>query len=113
MKSSVPDRILQSLEEFTTALEKGEKIEDKFTCRKLVFSLETKHYDSTAVKAIRDLLKASQNVFASFLGVSVKTVQAWEQGVTKPGKMACRFMDEIRAKPSYWKKRFMESCTPM
>ena len=44
-----------------------------------------------------------------FLGVSVKTVQAWEQGLQTPPKMACRFMDEIRHDPEHWIERLKEA----
>jgi len=57
------------------------------------------------VRRTRGLLRASQAVFARFLGVSVKTVRAWEQGFNVPSDMACRFMDEIRRDPSYWLRR--------
>ncbi len=36
------------------------------------------------VKAIRDGLKLSQTVFAALLGVSVRTLQDWEQGRRTP-----------------------------
>jgi putative transcriptional regulator len=61
------------------------------------------------VKQTRALLGASQAVFANFLGVSVKTVRAWEQGVNTPSAMACRFMDEIRRDPKHWIARLSEA----
>ncbi|MEO5353774.1 MAG: helix-turn-helix domain-containing protein, partial [Magnetococcus sp. XQGC-1] len=36
------------------------------------------------VKAIRDRMDLSQSAFAGILGVSVRTVQEWEQGRRKP-----------------------------
>jgi DNA-binding transcriptional regulator YiaG len=62
-------------------------------------------YDPKLVKRTRELLHASQRVFARFLGVSAKTVSSWEQGINTPSAMAGQFMDEIRANPAYWMNR--------
>jgi len=94
------------MQEFTLALENGETIQDKFTCRRIELDLKPAHYDSASVKRTRKLLQASQNVFALLLGVSVKTLQSWEQGTQPPSKIACRFMDEIKRNPDYWTQRF-------
>jgi putative transcriptional regulator len=108
MKDSVGKKIIEGLREFTEALEGDERIAEKFTCRKVTLDLLPVPYSPKAVKATRKLLGVSQGVFAQFLGVSVKTVCAWEQGKT-PGDMACRFMDEIQRNPDYWRKRLRES----
>ena len=47
-------------------------------------------------------------LFARFLGVSVKTVRAWEQGTNTPQEIACRLMDEILHDPDYWRKRLSQ-----
>jgi putative transcriptional regulator len=110
MNPTVADRIKERLEEFTHDLENGEIIQDKYTCRKIDFRLKPKPYSPEAVRKTRKLLRASQKVFAMLLGASVKTVQAWEQGIgASPNKMACRFMDEIRRNPGYWRKRLNDS----
>lgn len=108
MKASVADRILGRLKGFTKALESGETIQDRFTCHKVVLDLKPQPYDPAKVKATRKLLRASQAVFAKFLGVSIRTVHSWEQGINAPSDMACRFMDEIRCNPEYWRKRLQE-----
>jgi putative transcriptional regulator len=41
-------------------------------------------FDSRAVKRVRTRLHASQAVFASYLNVSSKLVQAWEAGRRRP-----------------------------
>jgi DNA-binding transcriptional regulator YiaG len=105
MKPTVAERIKRRLEEFTNDLEDGVTIPDKYTCRNIEIDLKPMPYDPKAVKQTRKLLNASQAVFALFLGVCTKTVQAWEQGQTTPPKMACRFMDEIRYDPAYWVDR--------
>ena len=106
---SVSERIKKRLEEFTHALENGDTIRDKFTCRRVVMDLKPMPHDPKSVRKTRKILQASQAVFAMLLGVSVKAVQAWEQGVSKPSKTACRFMDEICRNPKYWLERLEES----
>src|SRR5580704_1212617 len=101
---SVEDEILQALSEFTDALEKGEVVE-RFNCRRIKLNLVPTHYSPDLVKKTRKVLGVSQMLFARFLGVSAKTVRAWEQGVNVPHKMAGRFMDEIRKNPLYWINR--------
>jgi putative transcriptional regulator len=108
MKPSIGKIIGDRLNEFADALEAGENISAKFTCRKVVLKLEPAPYDPALVKKTRAILRASQGIFAKFLGVSVDTVQSWESGVNDPSDIACRFMDEIRHDPRYWRKRFGE-----
>jgi len=105
VKKTVASRIIRGLKEFSEALQNDESIADKFTCRKVTLALKTKAHDATSVKATRQLLKASQGVFAEFLGVRVSTLQSWEQGRQSPPGIACRFLDEIHQDPSYWRKR--------
>ncbi|HZW34083.1 MAG TPA: helix-turn-helix domain-containing protein [Isosphaeraceae bacterium] len=57
------------------------------------------------IKRVRELLGASQAVFAGFLGVNVNTVRAWEQGKRPPQPIARRFLAEIEADPDYWRRR--------
>lgn len=109
MKDSVSKKLLAGLQEFSEALERDEAIPEKFTCRTVTLDLVPVPYAPKAVKATRTLLGASQGVFAQFLGVSVKTVRAWEQGRITPSDMACRFLDEIQRNPRYWRARLAES----
>ena len=81
-KDSVGKKIIEGLREFTEALESDERIVEKFTCRKVTLDLLPVSCSAKTVKATRKLLGASRAVFAQFLGVSVKTVCAWEQGKT-------------------------------
>ena len=41
-------------------------------------------YEAPNIRAIRKALRVSQSEFASLIGVSVDTVQNWEQGRRKP-----------------------------
>lgn len=109
---SIADKIVEGLEEFADALEGGADVTERFTCHTIVLALEPKDYNPALVQRTRGLLRASQAVFAQFLGVSVQAVQGWEQGVKSPSSMACRFMDEIRANPQYWRERLRECVRP-
>ena len=104
-KASVENLVIQRLGEFTEALENREKISERFTCRKVELDLKPQVYTPELVKATRKKLGLSQPLFALFLGVSVKTVRAWEQGAYPPKDIACRFMDEIRANPGHMRDR--------
>jgi putative transcriptional regulator len=112
MKPSAEQRIVQGLERFADALESGEDIATRFTCRKVVLNLEPTEYTPALVKDARVKLGVSQPLFAQFLGVSAGAVQAWERGEKAPKNIACRFMDEIRRNPTYWRERFLEMAEP-
>jgi putative transcriptional regulator len=105
---TVASEIIEGLREFAESLEQKESIAERFNCRVVALDLRPTPYDPALVKKTRELLRASQKVFARFLGVSVKTVCSWEQGVNTPSAMAGRFMDEIRANPAYWINRLLE-----
>ena len=107
-KTSVEDRIVSRLARFSEALKNEEPIGERFTCHKVSLDLQPESYGVDDVKQTRELLRCSQTLFAQFLGVSTKTVQAWEQGQNPPSVMACRFMDEIRNDPDHWRARLAE-----
>ncbi len=65
------------------------------------------------VKRVRNLLGASQAVFAQFLGVNVNTVRSWEQGKRLPQSIACRFLSEIESNPMYWRQRIADITVEM
>lgn len=103
--SRIGKKIIRGLREFNDSLKRGEDVTKKFTWRRVVLDTQTSPYDGQLVKKTRSLLGASQSVFARFLGVSVKTVRSWEQEQSVPSEMARRFLDEIRANPTYWTER--------
>ena len=51
-----------------------------------------KHYTHTDVKRIRNHAGMTQRVFSYYMGVSQKTVEAWESGRTHPTGPACRLL---------------------
>jgi putative transcriptional regulator len=52
--------------------------------------------DARGVKSLRADLKLSQSAFANALGVSKKTVEAWEAGRNIPSGSACRLLEVIK-----------------
>jgi putative transcriptional regulator len=52
-------------------------------------------FDAKSVKKLRSELRLSQNAFADVLGVSKKTVEAWESGRNEPSGSACRLLEVI------------------
>ena len=108
-RRSVAERMIQRLQDYTEALESGADISERFTCRTVARTAAPSVYHPRLVRETRDLLAASQAVFGRFLGVSVQTVRAWEQGVNTPSPLASRFLDEFRHDPAYWRIRLWET----
>ena len=52
-----------------------------------------KRYNKNEIKAIRTHAGMTQAVFANYMGVSAKTVEAWENGTNHPTGSACRLLD--------------------
>jgi putative transcriptional regulator len=103
--SPLGDEMLAGLTAFRDALRSGDPIEKKFTVRTVTLDLEAKPYSAEDVKAVRARLRASQGLLAKFLGVSVKTLCAWEQGTRPVPSIACRFLDELIGCPELWNRR--------
>ena len=104
--------IVEALTGFLDAVQGGGAIADRFTVRTVDLDLKPRAYTGDDVKRMRELLDISQALFARFLGVSVKTVRAWEQGVRPLSGMASRFLDEIATSPDHWKNRIHSLMTP-
>lgn len=51
-----------------------------------------KSYSPIKIKSIRNDIGLSQVLFAKYLGVSPKTVEAWEAGRNKPSGSSCRLL---------------------
>ncbi|MEM1062928.1 MAG: hypothetical protein AAF532_02885 [Planctomycetota bacterium] len=113
-ESDLGNEIVEALREFRDDLRSnGGNVSAKYTCRKIILDLQPTVQTPDDVRDVRAVLDVSQAVFAEFLGVDVKTVQAWEQGINKPSKMAVRLLDEIRLSPDHWRKRLSESIRPV
>lgn len=55
------------------------------------------NYDKTEIRAIRMKAGFTQSMMASYMGVSKKTVEAWESGKNKPSGTACRLLQILEA----------------
>src|SRR5687767_12140448 len=58
-----------------------------------------KKLSNIEIAGLRGAMNVSQAVFAKYLNVSVKTVQAWEQGTGKPSGTALKLLSLARKKP--------------
>ncbi len=103
--------MVAGLSAFCDALESGEPIEKRFTVRTVHLDLKPSSYEASDIKTVRKMLNASQALLAKFLGVSVKSLRAWEQGHRRVPTIACRFLDEIVANPELWKQRLSQATT--
>ena len=54
-----------------------------------------KKFDKNQIRSVRMNAGMTQAVFADFMGVSKKTVEAWECGRTHPTGSACRLMEVL------------------
>ena len=59
-----------------------------------------KEYSAAEIKNIRTTLGMAQSVFAVSLGVSKKTVEAWEAGRNRPEGPARRILGMIQKDPT-------------
>lgn len=64
--------------------------------RKVTIS-ELPEYDAENIRSIRTNLNLSQLIFAEALGVSVKTIEAWESGRNKPQGPALRMLQLLES----------------
>lgn len=85
---SVYDSIITGLAE---AIEDAQSQEKKLN-RRVVTILPVKEYSASDVKQIRKSTGFSQKLFASYMGVSDKTVEAWEAGKNSPSGAASRIL---------------------
>lgn len=54
-------------------------------------------YTNKDVKRIRNKSRMTQKILAEYMGVSVKTVEAWETGTSHPSGSACRLLSILDA----------------
>ena len=57
-------------------------------------------FEATEIKSIRNALGMTQILFAGFMGVSSKTVEAWESGRNMPDGPARRILSMLKTDPS-------------
>lgn len=59
---------------------------------------QVKDLTANQIKKIRTRQKVSQEVFAKLLNISIRTVQAWEQGEQQPRGMALKLLNLVAQK---------------
>ena len=100
-------RIVKALNQFADDLEAGIPIETKYTVRQVRVIPKPSVYAPARVRAVRELIGASQEVFAELLAVSPMTIRSWEQGLRQPSPIARRFLDEIEMAPGHFRGRIL------
>jgi len=93
---SVYESIMQGLNE-AADYQKG-KIHARKT-RLTIKPVDT--FDNNDIKQIRQKTGLSQVLFAGSLGVSPKTVEAWENGRNKPEGASRRLLEIVRDDPGF------------
>lgn len=87
-------------DELMTSLNEAVEIErGNLKGRKTVYEIQpVKKYDNTQIREIRTSIGMTQGLFADYMGVSVKTVEAWEKGTNHPTGTACRLISLLENK---------------
>ena len=68
--------------------------------RRMVTVMPVKKYGADEVQNIRKGTGMSQKLFADYMGVSVKTVEAWEAGTNQPSGTASRILNMMEMNPN-------------
>jgi len=91
---SVYEKIMAGLNEAVEHAEGKRKLQEvTLTVQPL------KTYKPQEIKAIRQSIGASQSLFAGIMGVSIKTVEAWEAGRNQPEGPSRRLLAMIQSDP--------------
>ncbi len=102
-KRNIGAEIIADLKEMHATLKAGIPLHERYLVRKARMVPAPANYAAADVRATRELVGASQPVFAQMLGVSPALVRSWEIGQRKPAPIARRLLDLIRANPSNWR----------
>lgn len=87
------DELMTGLNE-AVAIERGE-----LKGRNTVYEIQpVKKYNNVQIKQIRTSVGMTQVLFADYMGVSTKTVEAWEKGTNHPTGTACRLISMLENK---------------
>lgn len=95
--SSVFEDIMESLNELNDAANGKETgiVVHRFEVK------EVESFSPEEIKLIRNKAEMTQKIFAACIGVSVKSVEAWEGGRSRPDGAARRLISLIRDNPKF------------
>lgn len=83
---------------------------NKLSARKNKLTVNSvKEFTNIEIKNIRENLKVTQIIFAQILGVSKKTVEAWEAGINNPNGSAKRIIGLLKEDPDFAEKHHIIS----
>ena len=68
---------------------------------KTITIVPLEEFSPSEIKTIRKNAGMTQRLFAEFLGVSLKTVEAWESGRNRPNGTACRLLSLTKDNPQF------------
>lgn len=97
---SVYESIMTGLNE---AIEDAQS-EGKKLNRRTVTIIPVKEYGAEQVRNIRNSVGMSQSTFAGYLGVTKKTVEAWEAGTNHPSGAASRILNMMEMDTEFGRK---------
>ena len=61
-------------------------------------------FTNVEIKNLRSNLNLTQFTFSEILGVSIKTIEAWEKGTNSPNGIARRFLGMLKEDPDLLEK---------
>lgn len=99
---NILNRVTKSLDE-AIQIEKGQ-----LKGRRNILTINSViDFNCEEIKLIRQSLEMTQRSFASLLGVSNKTVEAWETGTNRPNGSARRLLELLKLDKNIPKKYYI------
>ena len=94
IKVNIFDDMRETLRD-VAAYERGEAVDLRVT----LIPSRPKEISPREIRRIRQALKASQPLFATYLNVSTNTVRSWEQGTRRPRQAALKLLAIAKKNP--------------
>jgi len=94
---NIHDEVLDELQEI---VESGTLSTLRRRTREYAPIVPLKEYTPQEIKALREEKQYTQFYFGEILGVSLKTIQAWEAGTNKPNGTALRLFQVLEQAPN-------------
>lgn len=104
--SNVYESIVAGL---TEAIEDTKEKESKLK-KRTVTIVPVREYNAQEVRKIRQSTGMSQKLFAGYMGVSAKTVEAWEAGTNHPSGAASRILSMMEMNENLTKEFPFVTC---